>query len=106
MAKNSPIPVRLDEAQTEQVRKLSLAFGVSEAQFIRWAVAALISYVDAHGGNLSLPIDFSSFWKSARQLAEDAIRAGTFPESTRLNEDPALPVNYLSKRKVERRQGA
>jgi hypothetical protein len=95
MAKHSTIPVRLDETQMAKIRLYAQKYGIPDSMFIRWSIDALIKYVEAHGGNLSLPIDFSAFWKSARQLAEEAILNGTFPQSPRLNEDP---IPYTMKR--------
>jgi hypothetical protein len=93
MAKNNTIPVRLDDKQLAAVQHYSARFGVTDAQFLRWAIDALLRYVDLHQGNLPLPIDFSVHWKTALQLAEEAIREGKSPPiSDRLNKDPA-PYN-------------
>lgn len=92
MAKHSTVPVRLDETQLAAIRLHAQRFGIPDSVFIRWAIDALLKYIEHHGGNLPLPIDFRLHWKTALQVAEEHIQSGTFPDfRTRLNEDP-LPI--------------
>lgn len=70
MGKTSPISVRLEDDQHAFVQALAKKYRVKDADVIRWAVDALQSYVDNHGGNLHLPIDFSKFWLEVEKTAQ------------------------------------
>ena len=43
----------------EQLENLASRYRVTSAVVIRWALAALVQYVDRNGGKIALPLDFT-----------------------------------------------
>ena len=94
--KNVTIPVRLDPSQTEAIRKCADRFGVTDATVIRWAVDALLKYIELHKGAIHLPVDFTQFWEIAQNVSRPTqLRAAEDPPGT----DP--PVQHDSRRSVQ-----
>ncbi len=75
---HATIPVRIEQQLADKVRNLSEKLGVKDAVFIRWAIDALLRYVDEHQGTLHLPIDFRKLWseyeRAAAELTAEANR--------------------------------
>jgi len=74
--KNTPFHVRLDDDQAEAVTKLAARFRVKEIDVIRWAIDALIAYVEKHDGHLHLPVDFNALWEKIVLTAPEGTKAG------------------------------
>ena len=51
--------IRLAPEEAEQLQDLSERFSVTQAQLMRWAVAALAAKVKRDGGKLVLPLNLS-----------------------------------------------
>ena len=72
---------------------LAARYHVSSATIIRWALKALGEYVDANGGKITLPLDFSTFYRKSMEfeslkVAEDAGPSKPMPKQN--------PVKYPS----------
>ena len=65
------ISVRLNERQHSGLKNLSQTTGLDPAQLIRTAVDGLIDYANAHGGRLTLPLDFTKFFTELKGLLDD-----------------------------------
>jgi hypothetical protein len=82
MAKDTTtFTLRLTTTQQDRVKELADRFEVGEAQVIRWGVDALLRYVDRHGGQLHLPIDFDKFWQEVEASAPRLALAAESPTS-------------------------
>lgn len=55
------ITVRFEDDEMAKLEELANRYHVSSATIIRWALKALAEYVDANGGRITLPLDFSAF---------------------------------------------
>ena len=55
-----PISVRLSAEQQERLAELSSRLGSNQAMLIRWGVEALLDYVDANDGSLTLPLSYAT----------------------------------------------
>jgi len=66
MTDKKALTVRFSPDEIERLNTLSEKYGVTQSTAARWAVEALIQYVDAHGGELHLPIDLSAEWKKIK----------------------------------------
>ena len=56
--------VRITNAQRGKLEKIAKENGLEISQLIRFAVDAMIRYVDVHEGVVHLPIDFTKHWES------------------------------------------
>ena len=54
-----PISVRLTTDQQDRLGALAGKLGSNQAMIIRWSVDALLDYVDACDGKLTLPVSYS-----------------------------------------------
>lgn len=71
------ITVRFEDSEMDKLEELADRYHVSSATIIRWALKALADYVEINGGKITLPLDFSAFYRQAEQypglkVAEDA----------------------------------
>jgi len=72
MAKNITIPVRLSPEQMAAIHRLAKEHDTTDAQIIRWAIKALLEYIDLHNGKLVMPFDFNELWRIARDVITHA----------------------------------
>ena len=71
MGKSVTIPVRLSIEQMEAVQRLARQHETTDAQILRWAITALLQYVEHHHGALIMPFDFSGQWsRITREVIE------------------------------------
>lgn len=91
MGKTTPISVRLEDDQHAFVQALAKKYRVKDADIIRWAVDALQSYVELHGGNLHLPIDFTKFWVEVEKTAQKQSGGKPWTELSNNDAPPAQP---------------
>ncbi len=82
------ITVRFENHEMEQLEKLASRYKVTSAVVIRWALAALVEYVNRNNGKIALPLDFSQMPVSPPISYSEAIARKFPPERTlRLAED-------------------
>lgn len=56
--------VRWRPGQKENLERIAKATGLEVIDLVRASVDALVSYVDAHGGKLLLPLNFQTGFKT------------------------------------------
>ncbi|MDC0088134.1 hypothetical protein OAI07_01185 [Akkermansiaceae bacterium] len=62
------ITVRFSEDEMEQLDALAVSYGVSSATVIRWALKALVEYVEMNNGKITLPLDFTEIMKQSASV--------------------------------------
>jgi hypothetical protein len=62
---------------------------VSSSTIIRWALKALCDYVEANGGQITLPLDFSAFYRAAEASFQETARNQEAPAALRVAKSPA-----------------
>ena len=61
------ITIRFEDDEMAKLDELAARYHVSSATIIRWALKALGEYVDANGGKITLPLDFSAFYRKSME---------------------------------------
>jgi|694.fasta_scaffold117753_3 hypothetical protein len=87
------ITIRFEDDEMAKLDELAARYHVSSATIIRWALKALGEYVEANGGKITLPLDFSTFYRKSLEFeslkaAEDVGQSKPFPKQN--------PVKYPS----------
>ena len=62
--------LRLTEEQFEALEKIGATTGTDTAFLIRTAIDGLLNYVEASGGKLHLPLDYSTAWTQLADLID------------------------------------
>jgi hypothetical protein len=75
------ITVRFEDHEMAKLEELASRYHVTSATIIRWALKALAEYVEANGGVIVLPLDFTKFY-------ETAVRYNVENKALKVAEDP------------------
>lgn len=83
------ITVRFEDEEMDRVNELARRYNVNATTVIRWACNALYEYVEANGGKITLPLDFSLIFQAVEARATEELRV-----LPRVAEEP---VSYRAK---------
>lgn len=83
------ITVRFEDHEMAQLEELAARYHVSSSTIIRWALKALCDYVEANGGQITLPLDFSAFYRAAEASFQETARNQEAPAALRVAKSPA-----------------
>jgi len=64
------ITVRFEDDEMAKLEQLGARYQVSSATILRWALQALVEYVEINGGRIILPLDFSNLSPLGRTEAD------------------------------------
>jgi hypothetical protein len=100
MAQTKPIPVRLDEALIERLKKSSARMGSNNSALIKFLVKTFLDHFESRG-IASLPPNWQEIMRlqDGRTFGQQmpALRVAETPESIPL--PPPKPTNYRTKKK-------
>ena len=68
--KLNAVSIRLTEDQHTGLAKITETTGADTAFLVRTAVNGLLDYIQASGGRLQLPIDFTTAWTELHELIQ------------------------------------
>lgn len=88
------ITVRFEDEEMERVNELARRYNVNSTTVIRWACNALYEYVEANGGKITLPLDFSMIFEAVESKAEG--------ERQPLALVAEKPVSYRAKKRTKK----
>lgn len=85
------ITVRFEDDEMERIALLAKRYNVNPTTIIRWAIIALYDYVEANGGKITLPLDFSKIYESLESAApRESVK---YPSQRNLRAVPPARLN-------------
>lgn len=100
------ITVRFEDEEMDRISELAKRYNVNVTTVIRWAINALYDYVQANGGKITLPLDFSKIYEVLEARGGEMVAARKpvkYPTGRELRSMPPSALNEEPEPKTNRK---